>query len=95
MSDPGLQPERTAMAWRRTQLSLLMAAALLCRTTHLARSPGQQLLVALLALGAIACAELRIRQLMRGGTGAMGHLGAVQLLAAGGLCLVGLATTYR
>ena len=92
MSDPGLQPERTAMAWRRTQLTLLAGVVLLWRTGRLQSSLGTQAVVALLALIAVAGAEWRVRQLMRGRTAALGHLAAVQLLSCGGLCLIGMLT---
>ncbi|QRP44724.1 DUF202 domain-containing protein [Amycolatopsis sp. FDAARGOS 1241] len=38
MSDRGLQPERTALAWQRTGLSAAVAAALLLRTGFAAGS---------------------------------------------------------
>ena len=62
MSDPGLQPERTAMAWRRTQLTLLAGVVLLWRTGRLQSSLGTQAVVALLALIAVAGAEWRVRR---------------------------------
>ncbi|MFI5610328.1 DUF202 domain-containing protein [Amycolatopsis sp. NPDC051903] len=38
MSDRGLQPERTALAWQRTGLSAAVVAALLLRTGFVAGS---------------------------------------------------------
>ncbi len=54
--DPGLQPERTGLAWSRTGLLALIAASLSIRI-GLSASAAIHLLVALL-LAALGCASL-------------------------------------
>ncbi|MER5862165.1 DUF202 domain-containing protein [Kitasatospora sp. NPDC002040] len=52
--DPGLQPERTLLAWSRTALVLTVNAALVLRSGLAARQPGLTALGVLLALAACA-----------------------------------------
>ncbi|MFI6336476.1 DUF202 domain-containing protein [Streptomyces sp. NPDC050535] len=65
--DPGLQPERTRLAWRRTTLSSTVAAVLAAKTTlHGGGSVTGVLVCALccaLWLGFLAIAHRRIRVL--------------------------------
>ncbi|WP_030622853.1 DUF202 domain-containing protein [Streptomyces sclerotialus] len=66
--DPGLQPERTRMAWRRTTLSCAVAVVLAWRQVLLTGEPTatEVVLVALLVLGGLAfltAAHLRMRAL--------------------------------
>lgn len=66
--DPGLQPERTRLAWRRTTLSFTVVAVLAVRAT-LHRSGGAAGVLALavccaLWMGFLALAHRRIRSLI-------------------------------
>ncbi|WP_233521425.1 DUF202 domain-containing protein [Streptomyces triticagri] len=90
--DPGLQPERTRLAWRRTTLTCTVAAVLAGRQavqedagtlTHLA--VGCSLL---LWLAFIAVAHRRIRELARSNRPGAPRRATV---AAAALCTVGLA----
>ncbi|MEV6049927.1 DUF202 domain-containing protein [Streptomyces sp. NPDC052107] len=68
--DPGLQPERTRLAWRRTTLSATVAAVLSVKTAlHNGASATGMTVCALccvLFLGFLAVAHRRIRALATG-----------------------------
>ncbi len=92
--DPGLQPERTALAWRRTALAMTVNAILVMRTGMTGRS--RALMIAGVLLGACAlmlmgASVLRRRQLAAGAPSApsQGLLAATTLavLAAAGCAL--------
>lgn len=87
--DPGVQLERTALAWRRTSLSIAVGAA------FLARMAVEAIGVAGLA-AALLCAGLAVATAV---TGARRYGGAVRrtpdagraaALAAAGVCSLGL-----
>ncbi|GGU97302.1 hypothetical protein GCM10010211_75720 [Streptomyces albospinus] len=68
---PGLQPERTRLAWRRTTLSAAAVAVLAGRQLLHSRAPGQLEvaltgLVGLLWLAFTAVADLRMRAMATG-----------------------------
>lgn len=86
--DPGLQVERTSLAWRRTALSALAAAALFVnqvvrRGWSAAALPW--LLAASMMLGLAVIGHLRARRLREGATTANSHP------VTAGACAVGLA----
>ncbi|MDT0437530.1 DUF202 domain-containing protein [Streptomyces sp. NPDC005840] len=70
--DPGLQPERTRLAWRRTTLSSTVAAVLAVRTVlhdaPTATGTVAGVLCGALWLAFLTLAHRRIRALAAGGT---------------------------
>ncbi|MGW0122217.1 DUF202 domain-containing protein [Streptomyces sp. NPDC003327] len=89
--DPGLQPERTRLAWRRTTLSCTVVAVLAVKQAvqdgaGAARLSGLAL-TALVWVGFLAVAHRRIRSLGAARPAPLSHRGA--LLAA--LCTLAFA----
>lgn len=95
--DPGLQPERTLLAWRRTALSLGLAGVLAVRLT-LDRHGPAVVVLGLLGLGLAGAAYLAANGRYRRANGTPGGLPAVgaaaALLAATTLAIGVLATLY-
>ncbi|MFB7517073.1 DUF202 domain-containing protein [Streptomyces sp. NPDC056144] len=89
--DPGLQPERTRLAWRRTTLSCTVAAVLALKLTFdesvSAVAVTAFALTALVWIAFLAVAHRRIRSLDTARPAPLSHRGA--LLAAG--CTIALA----
>ncbi|WP_457031967.1 DUF202 domain-containing protein [Kitasatospora sp. P5_F3] len=95
--DPGLQPERTLLAWSRTALVLTVNAALVLRTGLADRQPELVALGALLALAACGTYGfgLHRRRRLVPGTGVPGPVGAGPLRAmAWVVCLVAVAAAW-
>ena len=66
--DPGLQPERTMLAWRRTALALVVLSALATRYLAVDLGPVAGALGGvgiLVAAAAVASAHLRYRAVLR------------------------------
>ncbi|MFT2690646.1 DUF202 domain-containing protein [Clavibacter zhangzhiyongii] len=66
--DPGLQPERTALAWRRTALALVVGSLLGLRALPALLGPAGLVVAAagvLAALGVLTTAHLRYRRVHR------------------------------
>ncbi|ALO07278.1 hypothetical protein AQF52_1682 [Streptomyces venezuelae] len=89
--DPGLQPERTRLAWRRTTLSWTVVAVLAVKLALHDDTTATGLtalaLSALVWVGFLAVAHRRIRSLSTARPRPLSHRGA--LLAAG--CTIALA----
>lgn len=86
--DPGLQPERTELSWRRTRLALVVAALAVARHPLSSGRPGLQLGVAVaVAVAVLGVVLLALRPRAFATTaGLAASLGAVEL---GAVCLPG------
>lgn len=87
--DPGLQRERTRLAWRRTYLAVLVGALVALRLLPPVLGAAGLLAVAVVLVAAVlltVLAERRGRRVQRQadqGAGALPRAGAVTLLLAG------------
>jgi uncharacterized membrane protein YidH (DUF202 family) len=94
--DPGLQPERTLLAWRRTALGLVANGVLLLASGHGTSGvrTGLGVVVVVLALGCWAAVSAVYRE--AAGSRPTGFLGQQRVLqaAAGLVLLVGLFDLY-
>lgn len=94
--DPGLQPERTRLAWRRTTLSGTVAAVLAVRATLRGGATAGSVVVCavccLLWLGFLLLAQFRIRRLDRATPPALTpRLAAAAVLATAALAVCAAA----
>jgi uncharacterized membrane protein YidH (DUF202 family) len=95
--DPGLQPERTLLAWRRTSLGLIANGILLLASGHGTSSVrvGLGIVVLVLALFGWAAVSAVFRRAARASQ-APGYLGHERVMqaAAGLVLLVGVFDLY-
>uniref|UniRef100_UPI003531972E DUF202 domain-containing protein n=1 Tax=Cupriavidus sp. WGlv3 TaxID=2919924 RepID=UPI003531972E len=83
MRDPGVQPERTALAWYRTALTMLVNGSLLVRSAAEARSPlawTVALLVFFAALVLFTVGSHRSRALLLAASPSAPHVAVITLL---------------
>jgi uncharacterized membrane protein YidH (DUF202 family) len=96
--DPGLQPERTLLAWRRTSLGLVANGILLLASGHGTSDVrlGLGIVVTVLALACWAAVSAVYRRSTRPQAGPPGELGTDRVLrvAAGLVLVVGLFDLY-
>ncbi|MFI9627911.1 DUF202 domain-containing protein [Streptomyces sp. NPDC052042] len=89
--DPGLQPERTRLAWRRTTLSCTVVALLAVRQAlHAGAGPAAILAAAFSALAWLVFLGVAHRRVLAMGAGRPRPLPASAALAAAA-CVVALA----
>jgi uncharacterized membrane protein YidH (DUF202 family) len=93
--DPGRQPERTLLAWRRTALSLIANGALLVASGHGSSDvrTGLGIVVLVLALACWAAVSAVYSRTAGGAIHALGH-DHVLRVAAGLVMVVGLFDLY-
>ena len=93
--DPGLQPERTLLAWRRTALGLIANGILLIASGHGSSDvrTGLGIVVLVLALSCWAAVSAVYRRTGGSAVHALGH-DRVLRVAAGLVLVVGLFDLY-
>ncbi len=77
-SDPALQPERTALSWRRTALAALVVAALMLRQAAMV---GTQAAAFAPLVGVVVLAVLALASYRRGHSLSQGRVGHSNTLA--------------
>ena len=94
-SDPGLQPERTLLAWRRTALGLVANGVLLLASGHGSSDvrTGLGIVVLVLSLSCWAAVSAVYRRTRGGAVHALGHERVLRV-AAGLVLVVGLFDLY-
>jgi uncharacterized membrane protein YidH (DUF202 family) len=93
--DPGRQPERTLLAWRRTALGLIANGILLVASGHGSSGvrTGLGIVVLVLALACWAAVGAVYRRTKGGAVNALGHDNVLRV-AAGLVLVVGLFDLY-
>lgn len=93
--DPGRQPERTLLAWRRTALGLIANGILLVASGHGSSGvrTGLGIVVLVLALACWAAVGAVYRRTKGGAVHALGHDNVLRV-AAGLVLVVGLFDLY-
>ncbi|MGW6198165.1 DUF202 domain-containing protein [Kribbella sp. NPDC055110] len=93
--DPGRQPERTLLAWRRTALGLVANGVLLLVSGHGSSEvrTGLGIVVLVLSLGCWAAVSAVYRRTRGGAIHALGHESVLRV-AAGLVLVVGLFDLY-
>lgn len=88
--DPGLQPERTRLAWRRTVLAVTVVALLAARLAVVRGAPLAVAGTALLWLAGLAVGHRRIVTVSRGKAGPAGPAPLLLGSAVVGLAVLGV-----
>ncbi|TCC28005.1 DUF202 domain-containing protein [Kribbella speibonae] len=93
--DPGRQPERTLLAWRRTALGLIANGVLLLASGHGSSDvrTGLGIVVLVLSMGCWAAVSAVYRRTRGGAIHALGHDNVLRI-AAGLVLVVGLFDLY-